>query len=113
MTEQEVKALLPKRKNIGLKEPLRPRRVNMRVLSIPIASVFWDSVLQGNFEDQRGFPGYKSRCTYTEGGVTYLKPFDAIRFFRGRQWATLELKDIKCDGETIEFYCGKVIESHE
>lgn len=114
MTLQEINALLPKPIEIPkLKEPLSPKHENMRILRLPIAKEFWDSVLQGGFNDQRGnYEYYKKICTYIENGVRYIKPFDAIKFFRGQQWAILELKDIKSDGCSFEFYCGDLIETN-
>ena len=97
-----------------LKEPLQPRRENMRILRLPLYNVYFESVLSSGFVDGRVYNDYyKNRCTYVEEGVRYLKPFDAVTFFVGRsskaKWATVELKDIKCDGGLIEFYCGECI----
>jgi hypothetical protein len=117
MTPQEAKALLQKSSQlevVELKEPLKPKKEDMRILRLSVFSEIFEDVLKGGHVECREYSEYfKSRCTYEEDGVRYLVPFDAITFYVGRgdraKKATVLLKDITCDGEVILFYLGDVI----
>jgi len=115
MPSHEVRVMLPEPVEvIRLKEPLKPKTPNMRILRLSVHSEIFESLLKGGHVECREYSDYyKSRCTYEENGVMYLVPFDAITFYVGRghtaKKATILLKDITCDGEVILFYLGDVV----
>ena len=119
MTPHEVRALLHEPVEVvKLKEPLKPKREGeeMLILNLSVIAPIFESILKGVGIESRGYDDYyKSRCTYVEDGVRYLKPFDAITFYVGRgeraRKATVALTDIVCDGGMIYFHLGEIIDS--
>lgn len=120
MTLQEVNALLPNPSTsevVRLKEPLKPKTKDMRILRLSVYSEIFDSILIGGHVECREYNDYyKSRCTYVEDGVRYLVPFDAITFYVGRgswaKWATVLLTDIQFDDGLLYFHLGEIIDSN-
>ncbi len=118
LTPHEVSALLPEpKKVVRLKAPLHPKTENMRILNLSVFTPIFESILQGGHVEARAYDDYyKSRCTYVENGVRYLVPFDAITFYVGRgnraKKATVAVKDIVLDEDTLLFYMGDVISTN-
>ena len=118
MAPHEVRAMLPEPLEVvRLKETLKPKTHNMRILRLSVHYEIFESILKGGHVECRDYSEYfKSRCTYEEGGVRYLVPFDAITFFVGRgtraKWATVALKDIVFDNGLLYFHMGEVIKTN-
>ena len=118
MAPHEVSAMLPEPVEvIRLKEPLKPKTEDMRILRLSVHYEIFESILKGGHVECRDYSEYfKSRCTYEEGGVRYLVPFDAITFYAGRgaraKWATVALKDIVFDNGLLYFHMGEVIKTN-
>lgn len=118
MAPHEVSAMLPEPVEvIRLKEPLKPKTEDMRILRLSVHYEIFESILKGGHVECRDYSEYfKSRCTYEEGGVRYLVPFDAITFYVGRgaraKWATVALKDIVFDNGLLYFHMGEVIKTN-
>lgn len=113
ITKREADALLPEPIELPkLKEPLKPKTKGMRILHLSLHGVYYDQILQGTkkaeYRDYNDY--YKQRCTYTDGGNTYLVPYDAITFYQGRMRSmTVALTDIKCSGSYFIFYLGDIL----
>lgn len=114
VTSKEVRELLPKpEKELPvLKEPLKPKTTDMKVLNLSLHGVYFDAILKGQkpieFRDYNDY--YIKRCTYEENGRRYLVPFDAITFFQGRMRSmTVALKDITCSQSYFMFHLGKIL----
>ena len=118
MAPHEVSAMLPEPVEvIRLKEPLKPKTEDMRILRLSVHYEIFENILKGGHVECRDYSEYfKSRCTYEEGGVRYLVPFDAITFYVGRgaraKWATVALKDIVFDNGLLYFHMGEVIKTN-
>ena len=120
MTPQEVNAMLPNPSTsevVRLKEPLKPKSKDMRILRLSVCSDIFEGILNGGHVECREYNEYyMSRCTYEEDGVRYLVPFDAITFYVGRgsraKWATVALTDILLDDGLLYFHLGEVIDSN-
>lgn len=117
VTPQEVEALLPDPNGIvRLKEPLRTKTVNMRILHLSVVNAIFEDILEGNHDVEcRSYNDYyKRKCSYVEDGVRYLIPFDAITFYVGygekARKVTVTLKNISCDGSLLFFYIGRVLD---
>ena len=119
LTPHEVRALLQKPiEVVKLKEPLKAKQEGEKrlILNLSVVLPIFESILKGADIESRAYDDYyKSRCTYVEDGVRYLKPFDAITFYVGRgqraRKATVALTDIVCDGGMIYFHLGEIIDS--
>ncbi len=117
VTPHEVEALLPDPNgNVRLKEPLRPKTENMRILHLSVVDAIFDDILAGNHDvESRSYNEYyMNRCTYVEDGVRYLVPYDAITFYVGRddraRKVTVTIKNITCDGCLLLFYMDRVLD---
>ena len=117
VTPYEVEALLPDPNgNVRLKEPLRPKTENMRILHLSVFNAIFDDILAGNHDvESRSYNEYyRNRCTYVEDGVRYLVPYDAITFYVGRddkaRKVTVTIKNITCDGCLLLFYMDRVLD---
>lgn len=116
VTAHELMVLLPEpKKTVALKEPLHPQRENMQILNLSVVTPIFESILNGAKIESRIYNEYyKTRCTYEENGVRYLKPFDAITFYVGlgkrARKVTVALKDITCDGSILYFHLGDILE---
>ena len=118
LTPHEVRALLQKPIDVvKLKEPLVPKTKDMRVLHLSVYNEIFEGILKGGHIECRDYNEYyQSRCTYVEGGVRYLVPFDAITFYVGRgnnaKRATVAVKDIILDDGLLYFHLGDVLETN-
>lgn len=117
MTPQEVEALLSDPNGVvRLKEPLRPKTENMRILHLSVVNAIFDDILAGNHDVEcRSYNNYyMNRCTYIEDGVRFLVPYDAITFYVGdgarSRKVTVAVKNITCDGCLLLFYMGRVLD---
>lgn len=116
VTKREVSVLLKKEsESIKLKEPLQPRKENMRVLPLSIYNIYFDAIRKGSkkieYRDYKDY--YIQKCTYVEDGKRYLVPYDAITFYVGRgdraRSMTVALTNITCDGQYIMFHLGEIL----
>ena len=118
MAPHEVSVMLPEPVEvIRLKEPLKPKNHNMRILRLSVHPEIFESILKGGHVECREYSEYyKSRCTYEEDGVRFLVPFDAITFFAGygarAKWATVALKDIVLNNGLLYFHTGEIIDTN-
>ena len=117
MTPSEVNALLPKPAEVvKLKQPYQenPNGAGTRNLNLSVVKPIFDSILNGNHLECRDYHQYIDRCTYVEGGVRYLVPFDTITFYVGKgknaRWAKSMVTNITCDGDLLYFHLGQVID---
>lgn len=118
LAPHEVRALLQEPTElVKLKEPLVPKTKDMRILHLSVYREIFEEILKGGHDIEcRDYNEYyKSRCTYVEGGVRYLIPFDAITFYVGRgnnaKRATVAVKDIVLDDGLLYFHLGDVLDT--
>ncbi|MGM9686567.1 MAG: hypothetical protein ACI3YI_10150 [Bacteroidaceae bacterium] len=98
-----------------LKAPIKPKTMGMRVLNLSIHDVYFKQILKGTkkqeYRDYKDY--YINKCTYVEGGVRYIVPFDALNLFVGSEKsATVAVTNITCDGRYFIFHLGKILKTN-
>ena len=115
VTSQELGSLLPKNQKgqPALKEPLKPKRENMRIINVSLYNVYFEQIERGTKKiEYRDWSNeyYQKKCSYVENGKRYLVPFDAITFHVGNKKSmTVALTDITCNGTYLMFHLGEIL----